>query len=86
MFQKRAEMFEKLSELVRQGKLQPPNVDKRSLDDWQVALEKGESGTGNKQLFIMWLDFVFYYFISPEELLLPRTECWCPKSYFFYNS
>ncbi|VDD88382.1 unnamed protein product [Enterobius vermicularis] len=50
---KRAEMFEKLSELVRQGKLQPPNVDKRSLDDWQVALEKGESGTGNKQLFIM---------------------------------
>lgn len=46
-------MFHDLSKLVREGKLKSPDYDKRRLEDYQVAFDIAESGSGKKQLFVM---------------------------------
>lgn len=49
----REDMFSELADLMKQGKLRPPTVNKIKLDDWKEAVNKTMTGSGVKQLFVL---------------------------------
>ncbi|VDK73763.1 unnamed protein product [Onchocerca ochengi] len=49
----REAMFEELQDLIKQGKLRPPKVNKFKLEDWKTAITNAMNSSDVKQLLVM---------------------------------